>query len=103
MRVEFKTRHLEYLFETPIEEIRGKLEFPREIVLQYKRKIHLLKTLNRFNQITQFKSLRFEYLKGKRKGECSIPLNDQFRLIFKKRLENEIEIIIVNDLSKHYE
>lgn len=36
-------------------------------------------------------------------GECSIRLNDQFRLIFEEKSENEIEIILINEISKHYE
>lgn len=81
MQVRFKTEELAYLYETPLEKIKGKREFGKEIIKQFKRKTEILLSISDITQLRQFKSLNFEYLKGDRKGECSIRLNDQYRLI----------------------
>jgi plasmid maintenance system killer protein len=71
MKVAFKTKELEQLYITPLNEIRGK-------------------------------SLNFEALSGKRKGQFSIRLNKQFRLIIIEAEDELIEIEII-EISKHYE
>lgn len=103
MRVDFKTEYLAYLYTTPLDEIKGKHGFSKDIIKQYKKKIQLLINVNTIVQLKQFKGLNFEFLKGNRKGECSIRLNDQYRLIFEQKSEKEITVILVNEISKHYE
>ena len=103
MRVEFKNDYLVYLYETPLDEIKGKQVFGKEIIKQYKKKVEILIGISNINQLRQFRGLNFEFLKGDKKGECSIRLNDQYRLIFEQKSKNEIEIILVNEISKHYE
>lgn len=103
MRVEFKTDYLGYLYETPLEAIKGKHDFGKEIIKQYKKKIEILIGISNITQLRQFRGLNFEFLKGDKKGECSIRLNDQYRLIFEQKNKHEIEILLVNEISKHYE
>jgi proteic killer suppression protein len=103
MRVDFKTEYLAYLYSTPLDEIKGKHAFPKDIIKQYKKKIQILVNINTLAQLKQFKGLNFEFLKGDRKGECSIRLNNQYRLIFEQKSDKEITVILVNELSKHYE
>ena len=103
MKVEFKTEYLEYLYETPLEAIKGKHAFGKDIIKQFKRKVELLIGIDNIMQLRQFRGLYFEHLKGNRRSECSIRLNDQYRLIFEQKNKDEIEIILVNEISKHYE
>lgn len=103
MIVEFKTEKLVYLYETPLEEIKGKHEFGKDIIKQFKKKVEILISITNITQLRQFRSLNFEFLKGDRKGECSIRLNDQYRLVFEQKSKHEIEILLVNEISKHYE
>lgn len=103
MKVEFNTEYLAGLYETPLEEIKGKQPFGREIIKQYKKKVQLLISITKLEQLRQFRGLNFEYLKGDRKGECSIRLNDQYRLLFSIKSDNSIEVILINEISKHYE
>ena len=103
MKVEFRTEELAYLYETPLAVIKGKHEFGKDIIKQYKKKIEILIGITNITQLRQFRSLNFEFLKGNRKGEYSIRLNDQYRLIFEQRGKDEIEILLVNEISKHYE
>jgi toxin HigB-1 len=103
MQVNFKTEYLSYLYFTPLEEIKGKLEFSKLIIKQYKKKVQLLNAISNLEQLKQFGGLNFENLKGDRKGEYSIRLNNQYRLIFEQINENEIAVLLLNEISKHYE
>lgn len=103
MKVGFKTDYLEYLYITPLDEIKGKHAFSKDIIKQFKKKVQLLIGISKIEQLRQFKGLNFEFLKGDRKGECSIRLNDQYRLIFEQGSDGEISIILINEISKHYE
>jgi proteic killer suppression protein len=103
MKVDFKTDYLEHLYITPLEEIKGKHAFSKDIIKQFKKKVQLLTVISTIEQLKQFRGLNFEFLKGDRKGECSIRLNDQYRLIFEQTSDEEISIILVNEISKHYE
>ncbi len=53
----------------------------REIVRSFRKVLILLRGIGNETGIYQFKSLRFEKLKGRRKHQRSIRLNDQWRLI----------------------
>ncbi|MGA9524935.1 MAG: type II toxin-antitoxin system RelE/ParE family toxin [Myxococcaceae bacterium] len=47
------------------------------------------------------KSLRFEQLKGDRAGQCSMRLNDQFRLIGVVEKKNGEELLIIEIVDYH--
>lgn len=104
MNVLFKTSKLEKLYEIPLNKL-GKQKYSSDIIKQYKKKIRLLIDIDTLDKLRQLKGLNFEYLKGEREGSCSIRLNDQFRLIFEPQQENgnEITIILIIKISKHYE
>lgn len=107
MKVRFKNKELEFYYVTPLEEINGKLPFSKDIVKQFKKKVQLLISVNSTDDLKQFRSLNFEALKGDRKGSYSIRLNIQYRLIFtiEKEISGEmrIEILLLNEITKHYE
>lgn len=103
MEVYFSTDELQELYETPLNELRGKQKYPHEVLKQYKKKVQLLIAIQKLEDLKQFKSLNFEYLKGDRKGQCSIRLNVQFRLILVPVSEDKLQVIIVQEISKHYE
>lgn len=48
-------------------------------------------------------SLHFEKLKGKRKHECSIRINRQFRLIFQIEPGESGNQLVITRIEKHYE
>lgn len=103
MEVRFEDAKLEKLFVTPLKEIRGKQDYPTEVIKQFKKKVPILMAAGKLDELRALKGLNFEYLKGDRKGECSIRLNDQYRLIFVPVSENEVKVILVTEISKHYE
>ncbi|MBS2211431.1 type II toxin-antitoxin system RelE/ParE family toxin [Carboxylicivirga mesophila] len=107
MKVKFKTNELEYFYTTPLDEIKGKLPFQKDVIKQFKRKMQILLSIQHLEELNQFKSLNFEFLKGDRKGECSIRLNRTYRLLFIPMNEQHddliVEIILINEISKHYQ
>ena len=103
MRIYFKTEELKNFYETSLEAIRGKRHFPREVLKQYKKRIELLIEITKLEELRRYRGLYFEYLKGTRKGQCSLRLNDKYRLIITPMDEKTIQIILINEISKHYE
>lgn len=106
MKVQFKTNELKHFYVIPLDEIKGKLPFQREVIKQYKKKVQLLIAADSIDELGYFKSLNFKKLKGKRKNEYSIRLNKQYRLIFtidSKKNEIVFDVLIIDEISKHYE
>ena len=83
MKVRFNTKELKYFYTTPLEALKGKLPFSKDIIKQYKKKVQILLCVESVDDIKQFRSLNFEALKGDRTGFYAIRLNKQYRLIFK--------------------
>lgn len=102
MKVAFKTRELEQLYSTRLNEIMGKQKFSRQVIKQYQAKVRILTLINNLKDLYPIRSLNFEALSGDRKGQYSIRLNKQFRLILIEVEDELIEIEIV-EISKHYE
>ena len=55
------------------------------------------------NVLRSIGSLHFEKLKGKRKHECSIRINRQFRLIFQIEPGESGNQLVITRIEKHYE
>ena len=103
MIVHFKTEELKSLFETPLDEIRGKRKIPTEVIKKYKQRILTLFETTRLDELRGHRGLNFEFLKGERKGQCSIRLKDQYRLILTPMDEQRIQVVLINEISKHYD
>lgn len=102
MRVVFKSKELESLYISPLNEIKGKQKYSKGVIKQYQAKVKILTIIENLKDLFSFKSLNFESLSGKRKGQYSIRLNKQFRLIFIELEDKVIELEII-EISKHYE
>lgn len=102
MKVAFKTKELEQLYTIPLNEIRGKQKFSKEVIKQYQAKVRVLTVIENLKDLYPIRSLNFEALSGNRKGQFSIRLNKQFRLIIIEVEDELIEIEII-EISKHYE
>ena len=103
MKIYFKTEELKNFYETSLQAIRGKRKLPIEVLKQYKKRVDLLIEITKLEELKAYRGLYFEYLKGDRKGQCSIRLNDQYRLIITSIGEKTVQVILINEISKHYE
>ena len=107
MIVELMSEELNYLYFTPLEEIKGKQSVSQSIIKQFKKKVAILRRISTLSELNEIGSLNFEKLKGDLKDYYSIRLNKQYRIIFKvdERTKDQIkiEIIQITEISKHYE
>ena len=103
MVVYFKTEELKTLYETPLDELRGKRKIPTEVIKKYKQRIITLLETNRLEELRGHRGLNFEFLKGDFKGQCSIRLNDQYRLILTPLDDKKVQVVLINEISKHYD
>jgi proteic killer suppression protein len=72
------------------------------LVQAFEKRMHAIRQATNENTLRAVKSFRFERLKGKRKHEYSIRLNDQFRLIFQiEKEEGGNRLIILNIEDYH--
>ena len=102
MKVFFESEDLVNLYKVDPDRLKGKQKIPVAVVKQYQRKINILISITKLNELNNFRSLNFEALKGDRKGQYSIRLNKQYRLLFKFNRNGELEILII-EILKRYE
>lgn len=73
---------------------------PRAVVKAFRKRIRFIRDADDERDLYAMNSLRFEKLKGKRKGESSIRLNDQWRLILtlrKKGRKTIVDLVSIED------
>lgn len=73
---------------------------PVAVIASARRKLRFMRHAVDERDLRVMKSLHFEKLKGARNGQCSIRLNDQWRIVFKINQQNEqreIEILSIED------
>lgn len=102
MKVFFESEDLVRLYESDLGHLVGKQKIPTAVVKQYQKKVNILISITELKELKSFRSLNFEALRGNRKGQYSIRLNKQYRLLFRINKNGELEIIII-EISKHYE
>jgi Plasmid maintenance system killer protein len=82
-----------------------KYRFQPDVIKRYKLRIETLENAADIEDLYQINSLRFEVMKGDKKGISSIRVNDQYRIEFTtNKVESETIITICNilELSNHY-
>ncbi len=103
MLVKFNNAYLKKLYSN--EQLKSKPVYNNKVVIQFKKTVLKLEQADNTTQLRQFRSLNFEALKGNKKGLYSVRVNKQYRLEFE--IQNDTitlsEIILIDDLSKHYQ
>lgn len=82
-----------------------KHRFQPDVVKRYKLRIEALEGAASVEDLFRINSLRYEVLKGDKKGISSIRVNDQYRIEFtvsKAELETLVTICNIMELSNHY-
>lgn len=103
MQIRFNNDYLENLYHDL--QVKGKPKYPSEVIKKYRQVIVRLETVPNVLFLYQYKGLNFEALSGKLNGFYSLRINDQYRLIISIDNDRMLleDILIVEDLSKHYE
>lgn len=73
------------------------------VVKKFRNRINLIRQAVNRTDLYALKSLRLEKLKGKRKQQHSIRLNDQYRLIVEFREESGNELVEIIEIGDHYQ
>lgn len=103
MVIKFNNNYLQSLAKG--EKVKGKPRFNSNVVEKFKKLIVLLQVTPDTAGLKAYNSLNFEALKGDLKGLYSVRVDYQYRLVFsiEKDLITIREIIIIEDLTNHYQ
>jgi proteic killer suppression protein len=69
---------------------------PMELHHKAQIKLARLGAVTSMQDLQEIRGNRFERLKGERQGQCSIRINDQYRICFKWEKENAVDVEIVD-------
>lgn len=104
MEINFEKEYLRQLYEEG-KTTDKKHRFRPDIVARYQLRIKVLEQARGIEELYTIGSLRYEVLKGDKKGISSIRVNDQYRIEFTvKQVSTETVVTICNilELSNHY-
>lgn len=106
LEIEFKDPKLLQLFEG-VKVTDKNYRYPEALLNQFRKTIRKLESASNINDLKSFNSLNYEKLKGNLKGKCSVRINKQYRLILEEIVnpvdKDSIEILAIQEISKHYE
>lgn len=85
MEIRFRDKDLDRL-ET---DAKFRISVPPQVIKAYRKKIQAIRAANDERDFYAMKSFQFEKLKADRKHQCSMRLNDQYRLILEIIKEEE--------------
>ena len=97
MEVEFRTNSMKSCYDDPRRAVRT---WGKQIGERYVRVVSLVMAVRDLQDLYDVPSIRFHPLKGDRKGEYSLRLNVQWRLIVEH--DEARKTIIVKEVNKHY-
>ncbi len=69
---------------------------PKELHRKAQIKIARLGAVTSIQDLREIRGNRFEALKGDRKGQCSIRINERYRICFRWENENALDVEIVD-------
>jgi proteic killer suppression protein len=101
MIVRFENKTVLELYQLQVKACVSKYKFAKHIVEKYKLRVGQLIDAPDLKTIGQIKSLNLEKLKGNRKGQFSIRVDNQFRICFRPLNENEIAVEIIEFTDYH--
>ena len=100
MKVKFHDEHLGMPAE---KNFKGKSKYPNEVITAFRKKLFFIKGATNTQDLRTMSSLHFEKLVEKRYlGMYFIRLNKGYRLIFSIDKEENLEVMIIEEISNHY-
>ncbi|MDJ0712756.1 MAG: type II toxin-antitoxin system RelE/ParE family toxin [Prochloraceae cyanobacterium] len=100
MRFSFKKKKIEKLYT----EEKDAHKYPKNVVDNFFEIIAIIESIESEQDLYTFKGLRFEKLSGKRgnRGERSLRLNDQYRLIIILEIDEEGKYLLIVDIEDYH-
>ena len=100
MKFAFEGKKLQGLYLTG----KGKIarQFASEIVDKFFIALEIVASVTSTDQLRQFRGLKYEALKGDRKGQHSLRLNDQYRLIVEVSADDDGQILLIIEIEDYH-
>ncbi|WP_316816720.1 type II toxin-antitoxin system RelE/ParE family toxin [Pedobacter nyackensis] len=102
MIIKFNNLYLEALAQ---DETKGKPKYNDKVVYKFRKTLKILQHVPDTKSLWTLNGLGFERLKGDKKELFSVRVDYHYRLIFK--IEQDVinirEILIINELTNHYQ
>lgn len=106
MEIIFKKPYLSDLYQGILKPHKEYKSNP-QLVKQFINKINTLKSVTRIEQLYHIKSLHYEKKEGNLDGVSDVWVNTQYRILFNEVASASddltIDVLEIEDLSKHYE
>ena len=106
MEIKFQKEYLSDLYQGIVNPYKEYKSNP-QLVKQYIKTINTLKSVTRIEQLYQIKSLQYEKKEGNLRGVSAVYVNKQYRILFSEIATTSnsliIDVLEIEDLSKHYE
>jgi proteic killer suppression protein len=99
MLIEYEDKRLALLETDRAAETR----LPAEIIESFRRKLVVLRSAPDERTIRNWKSLRYEKLKGDREGRRSIRLNDKWRVVFELDTSTDPATLRISEVVDYHE
>jgi proteic killer suppression protein len=99
MDFRFATDRLHQLYTSK----RGARRYPSGIVDAFLRRVRHIEAAVDERDLRAPPGVQFERLRQGYQGKCSLRLNEQWRLIIEIREEKGRKIVLIHEISKHYE
>ena len=103
MIIQFNNAYLQKIFES--KQVTGKPKYSQGVIVKFKKTVLMLQNTESIKELRNFRGLNFEALKGNFKGFHSIRVDLQYRLILSVEKGSVVvtDILIIEDLTKHYQ
>ena len=103
MIIKFNNAYLQRIYES--KHVKGKPKYSQEVIVKFKKTVLMLLYAESIKELKKFRGLNFEALKGDFKGYFSVRVDLYYRLILSVEKDSLIvtEILIIEDLTKHYQ
>lgn len=106
MEIKFQKEYLSDLYQGNTKPYKEYKSNP-QLVKQYVKTINTLKSVTRIEQLYQIKSLHYEKKIGNLNSVSAVYVNKQYRILFNEIASDtdnlKIDVLEIEDLSKHYE
>ena len=99
MRIRFASNELQRLYD---DEDHWSPRMARDLARAYRKKVAILEAAPNELVLRGMRSLNLKKLKGKRTGQHSIRINDQWRLIFKLEEDSESSFVVVIEVVDYH-
>lgn len=102
MRFRFASPKLEEIYSSSTGFRAGVRRYGESVVRSFIQKMAIIRAVTSERELGNFKSLHYEKLKGERKHQRSIRLNDQFRLILENEKDEQGNVLVVITIEDYH-